>query len=122
MYKDGDGRSDSDLLMKLSAAGEVYGLPWVCRHSTSGRGLRLHQTRRSEDSPNHNVAGLRVYDTPEEALRAFLAESGNNNTGVIVDRPPTGYTTPRPLFTPIYGESKHSDDGYAHYTEPPAND
>ena len=38
---------------------------WVCRYSTTGRGIRLHQT--SLDSRFG-----RVYETPQQALNGFI--------------------------------------------------
>jgi hypothetical protein len=60
----------NDALDKLASVNPSPELPWCCRWSSTGRGLRLHQIP-SRDALAFNV---KVYDTPREALDAFLLE------------------------------------------------
>lgn len=56
--------------LDLLAREGTPGLPWVCRESTTGRGLRLHQVSPDDFSV---LYGLSTYPTPHEAVEAFLA-------------------------------------------------
>lgn len=49
-------------------------LRWVCRQSSTGRGLRIHQTIE--------IDGIKTYDSPEAAIKAFLNEQRNSNGNV----------------------------------------
>ena len=57
-----------DELDQLASAGKS-GLPWICRMSTSGRGLRLHQTTAQD---YHELACERTHPTPRAAIEAFM--------------------------------------------------
>lgn len=46
---------------------------WVCRHSTTGRGLRLHQIGLASSS---NWG--QVYETPQQAIDAFIEKEKSN--------------------------------------------
>lgn len=59
--------TDRDWLAELEKVAQK-GLRWVCRWSTSGRGLRLHQTRGTMDG----VSMQATWPTPQEAVRDFL--------------------------------------------------
>lgn len=65
--------NEETLLATFAAASENPDWPWVCRHSTTGRGLRLYQT-----NPDwiYQAPELRMFDqayaTPIEALKAFI--------------------------------------------------
>lgn len=52
--------SDTDLLNELEF-NATPGMKWICRCSTIGRGLRLHQDPQ-----------MGKYDTPREAIRAYF--------------------------------------------------
>lgn len=43
--------TDTEMLNWLEKNAEGYGWGWVCRNSISGRGLRLHETSRSDARP-----------------------------------------------------------------------
>jgi hypothetical protein len=60
---------DSDLLDRLAKAADPQYGGWICRTSTTDRGLRLHQISQ------HSAAywNLPVFSTPQEAIAAFLA-------------------------------------------------
>ncbi len=60
-----------DLLKMLEQLGDPY-LRWVCRDSTSDRGLRLHQVH--EDTADR--MGWTTYQTPREAVVAYLKQKG----------------------------------------------
>ena len=64
----------SNYLVNDLQAFEEGGLPWVCRHSTSGRGVRLHQTSGMD---YHGM----LFDTPQEALNYFI-ECESNDEGL----------------------------------------
>lgn len=55
-----------DLLDKLFVEGQRFNLKWVCRESSTGRGMRLHQLADSEKS------NVESFDTPKEALEVFF--------------------------------------------------
>jgi len=44
---------------------------WICRHSTTGRGLRLHQV-------GLGAKRGQVYETPQQALDAFIKKEKPN--------------------------------------------
>ena len=55
--------TDTELLDALDIAGN-YSIKWICRDSTTGRGMRLHQDPM-----------IGIYDTPREAIMAYLKEN-----------------------------------------------
>lgn len=57
---------NGDDLFKELKRHEKPGLVWVCRESSTSRGLRLHQTEG--DGWNH----------PDDAVRAYLKEKADN--------------------------------------------
>lgn len=61
--------TDTELLDMLAEAGESK-MRWLCRESTTGRGLRLHQVAYCTDGvcTSHPVC----YETPREAMAAYL--------------------------------------------------
>lgn len=67
--------NEETLLATFAATSHRPDWPWMCRHSTSGRGLRLHQV-----SPDYAYRapelrfGDEIYPTPLEALQAFLSK------------------------------------------------
>jgi hypothetical protein len=44
-------RADRERLDWLQGESRGYGLGWICRNSTTGRGMRLHETSREDASP-----------------------------------------------------------------------
>lgn len=68
--------TDTELLGGLEKLGDG---PWICRRSTTGRGLRLHETSLAEarrfDASHNGV--LSIYPTPREAIAAFLEAEKN---------------------------------------------
>lgn len=72
--------SDQYLLNMLASLGNNpgTGMPWVCRQSRTGRGIRLHQV--SEGKPGdiygdiHDRSSRFMYATPREAIESFLAD------------------------------------------------
>lgn len=64
--------TDAELLSKLKLLGSGS---WICRWSTSGRGIRLHET-----SPEAGeVYGFDVCASPQEAIAAFLEAEKNRS-------------------------------------------
>lgn len=59
--------SDTDILDWLERNATGYGNGWICRMSTTGRGLRLHETSDPEASP-----------TPREAVEKAARENGDD--------------------------------------------
>lgn len=53
-------RTDTELLDELTDIGKRTKLPWICRPSSTGRGLRLHQDPFGK------------CETPREAIDSFL--------------------------------------------------
>lgn len=45
-------RSDKQLLDALQLMTKGYGKGWILRDSTSGRGIRLHETSQEEGEPD----------------------------------------------------------------------
>ena len=45
---------------------------WICRESTTGRGLRLHQTTLG-------CPFGQVYETPQQALDSFIEKAGRED-------------------------------------------
>jgi hypothetical protein len=58
------------LLTLLSMEGKKHNMVWICRESSTGRGIRLHQSR------NFGERYGKGYNTAREALEAFLREKG----------------------------------------------
>lgn len=58
---------DGLILKALKELGHPQ-LPWVCRDSTTGRGIRLHQI----DPDSAARRGWTTYHTPLEAIEAYL--------------------------------------------------
>lgn len=54
--------TDEDMLDWLEKNARGYGNGWVCRDSTTGRGLRLHETSGSDAKPT-------VREAIEDAIR-----------------------------------------------------
>lgn len=52
---------DTDLLNLLEAHRIGYGKGWICRYSTSGRGIRLHESSDASAKPS-----------VREAIREFI--------------------------------------------------
>jgi hypothetical protein len=46
------GRTDTERLDALQALTTGYGVGWLMRNSTTGRGLRLHETSNVEGEPD----------------------------------------------------------------------
>lgn len=59
--------TDTEMLDWLQKNAKGYGLGWVCRNSTSGRGLRLHETSSTDAQP-----------TIRDAIAAFMKESSTS--------------------------------------------
>lgn len=65
---------DSALLDLLTEEGAKNGQRWVCRQSTSGRGLRLHQVSADSirEDGTHALTGGPTFATPREAIEHFI--------------------------------------------------
>jgi hypothetical protein len=52
---------------------ESDGVLWCCRDSSSGRGLRIHQTRAYNLYTAPEIIGGAMGNTPQEAIAGYLA-------------------------------------------------
>jgi hypothetical protein len=70
---------DSALLDLLAEEGRKNGQRWVCRQSTTGRGLRLHQVTPDglggADGTTHTLSGQPTFVSPREAIEHFVDQS-----------------------------------------------
>jgi hypothetical protein len=67
--------TDTELLDVLGELGNGEG--WIARHSTTGRGFRLHNISL-ESAARYGWQGM-VCETPREAIEKFLKETGNDD-------------------------------------------
>lgn len=64
--------TDTEMLDWLEENARGYGRGWVCRNSTTGRGLRLHETSRLDARSTVREAiinFIRISDTIESILK-----------------------------------------------------
>lgn len=81
--ENGPYNRDSALLDELAKVGENLGERWICRRSTTGRGLRLHQTSSEkliDGSYRQSLTGLPTFETPREAIEDFLEREDTRET------------------------------------------
>ena len=57
--------TDTELLNWLDEHAAGYGNGWICRNSTTGRGLRLHETSDPDASPTVREAILFFIENQE---------------------------------------------------------
>lgn len=62
------------LLLRGLAECSNPNLGWICRNSTSGRGLRLHQTGEPVGEV-HPLCGRKVQKTIREAIEDYLKDN-----------------------------------------------
>lgn len=65
----------TNLLQRFAATTDRPDYQWVCRNSTSGRGLRLHQVHPDwiYVAPEMRTFS-EAFNTPEEAIEAYLSD------------------------------------------------